>query len=211
MIPIEFPVSAGSHLIFAGRRWHVDAIDQPGKVIELSRAVGGSPPKFGTPGPEIADGIRAKMRSLYLSDTVPAYLSATARQLVAEGREAFRRMGLDRSAIYASGNETILIPWRGDRILDTLLVVLSRAGIEVTLESAAIHCRIDLPSLTRIIATLARSPEPDPLALARDVAIKEQDKHDDILGSELLTAAYAARSLDVPGAWKTLRDIAVHL
>jgi ATP-dependent Lhr-like helicase len=207
-IPIDYPLLIGSLLVFAGRRWKVLNVDTDAKVIELTRAKGGRPPEFTGSGAEIADGIRQKMRALYQNTIVPAYLSATSQRLLSEGRTAFHRLRLDRSPLYAYGNHTILFPWRGDLIMNTLAVALKREGLEVSEDGVAIECKDTSPeSLLRILTRLASSPEPDPCSLANDVLVKQQDKHDQYLGESLLTEAYAARSLDVPATWSALRDI----
>jgi ATP-dependent Lhr-like helicase len=44
--------------------------------------------------------------------------------------------------------------------------------------------------------------------LASTVRAKAHDKYDRYLSDDLLDAAYAARALDVPGAWATLAELA---
>jgi ATP-dependent Lhr-like helicase len=51
-------------------------------------------------------------------------------------------------------------------------------------------------------------PHPDPVVLATGVRAKTHDKYDRYLSDELLNVAYAARALDVPGAWATLAELA---
>jgi len=207
-MPIEFAIEIGSFLVFAGRRWKVLDIDRDARVIQLTRAKGGRPPKFSGGLAEVADGIRKKMRSLYADELIPAYLSSTTRALLSEGRSAFRRLNLHNSAVVPYGNNTILFPWRGDQIINTLAVVLGREGIELEDDRIALTCRnTDPDRLSAILTTLASSPEPDSVSLAVGVLNKERDKHDRFLGESLLTEAYAARNLAVPGAWSTLRDL----
>ncbi|MEU4645371.1 hypothetical protein, partial [Micromonospora sp. NPDC023814] len=63
--------------------------------------------------------------------------------------------------------------------------------------------------LLEVIKELAVSPPPDPVALASTVRAKMHDKYDRYLGEELQNLAYAARALDVPGAWASLAELAV--
>ena len=60
----------------------------------------------------------------------------------------------------------------------------------------------------QIIQDLAADRPPDPVTLAASVANKRADKHDCYLSDDLLDVSYAARSLDVPRAWETLRQLA---
>jgi ATP-dependent helicase Lhr and Lhr-like helicase len=62
--------------------------------------------------------------------------------------------------------------------------------------------------LTELIRQLAAGPAPDPDALAATVRAKVHDKYDRYLSEEVLNRAYAARALDVPGAWASLVELA---
>jgi ATP-dependent helicase Lhr and Lhr-like helicase len=207
-IPIYNPLVVGGLFIFAGRRWQVLNIDSDAKVVELVRAKGGRPPNFDSGGLEVADGIRRKMRSIYEDISVPAYLNATSQQLLSEGRAAFRRLQLDRSPIYSHGNNTVVFPWRGDLIMNTLAVVLINEGIETSLEGVALECRnTSSERLLAVLSKLSSFPAPDPIVLARRVVNKVQDKYDQYLGEPLLAEAYAARNLDVAATWSARQDI----
>src|SRR5665647_2351451 len=129
-LPIDYPLMPGSLLIFAGRRWKVLAVDAQAKVVELIRSSGGRPPLFTGSGGEVADRVRQEMRTIYTTTDVPAYLDATAVRLLAEGRANFTRFGLGEDPLLTSGVDTLIFAWRGDRILSTLAVALTGAGID---------------------------------------------------------------------------------
>ncbi|MEG9250131.1 DEAD/DEAH box helicase [Arthrobacter sp. Soc17.1.1.1] len=208
-IPIDHPVTEGSLLIFAGRRWRVLDVDLAGKVINLAKASGGRPPTFTGAGARIADGIRRRMQRLYENDTVPAYLDHTGRLFASQGREAYRRLGLHHRAILPWGDDTLLFPWAGDRIMNTLHVLLSSEGIAASQDGVALNCRKISPAeLAGLLHQLAASEQPTPTGLAQTVLVKTQDKHDVHLNDDLLTHSYAASSLDIPGAWSTLQRLA---
>jgi len=208
-LPVERPILPGALLIFGGRRWRVLGVDIAQRVIELTASGDGQPPTFPGTGGEVADQVRRTMRALYQSEEVPRYLDATARTLLSEGREAFRRFGHARQSIFGWGNETLLFPWRGDRIMNTLLVTLANQGLQVGQDGVCLTVKGTTPmGLWTLVQELAAAPQPDPLALAETVRAKARDKYDRYLGEELLNLAYAVRSLDVPGAWTTLTDLA---
>ena len=101
-------------------------------------------------------------------------------------------------------------PWRGDRIMNTLAVVLASHGPTVGQDGLAITVGNCPPApLWELIRELATCRPPDPVALAATVRAKAHDKYDRYLGDDLLNVAYAARALDVPGAWATLAELAV--
>lgn len=207
-LPVDRPILPGTFLLFGGARWRVLSVDTTQRVIELTAADAGRPPVFPGTGGEVADEVRRTMRRLYRSSEVPQYLDTTARTLLAEGRAAFHayRHGTDR--VFSWNSETLLFPWRGDRIMNTLTVVLARQGLTVGQDGLAItvgNCEPE--QLTALIRELAAGPPPDPEALAATVRAKVHDKYDRYLSEEVLNRAYAARALDVPGAWTSLTEL----
>src|SRR6266511_3563718 len=208
-LPVDRPILPGASLIFSGARWRVLSVDTAQRVIELTAAEAGRPPVFPGTGGEIADEVRRTMRRLYRSTDVPRYLDPTAQTLLAEGRAAFHASGHATHRIFARGTETLLFPWRGDRIMNTIAVVLTRHGLDVGQDGVAITVGNCSPAeLLGTIKELAAGPPPDPVALAGKVRAKIYDKYDRYLSEELLNVAYAARALDVPGAQASLAELA---
>lgn len=208
-LPVDRPILPGTLLIFAGRRWRVLGVDIAQRVIELTTSGEGQPPTFPGSGGEVADEVRRTMYALYRCEEVPVYLDASARDLLREGRDAFHRYGCADQPILGWGNEALLFPWRGDRIMNTLLVALASRGLVVGQDGVSLTVKGTTPAgLWEVIQELASAPPPEPLALARTVRVKAHDKYDRYLGPELLDAAYAGRALDVPGAWAALADLA---
>ena len=166
----------------------------------------GTAPRFPITGSaRVHDRVRGEMRSLYLGDVVPSYLDEPARTLLAEGRSMFARLELHERDVVGWGRETMIFPWRGDRILDTLCVVLHHSGIDADREGVAIVANAGEDAVQHTLERLAASAPPDPLDLAATVPDKSEEKWDDILSPRLLDKAYASRALDVGGAWAWLR------
>ena len=208
-LPVDRPLLPGTLLIFGGRRSRVVSVEPDRRVIELAPAGSGQPPTFPGNGSETADEVRRVMRSLYLSQEVPRYLDAPARRLLREGREIFHRHGHARQRIFSWKGETLLFPWRGDRIMNTLLVTLASHGWAVGQDGLCLTVKgISAFELWELVQELAPAPQPDPVTLARTVRVKTRDKYDRYLGRDLLDLAYAARSLDVPGTWELLSELA---
>lgn len=208
-LPVERPILPGTLLIFGGRRWRVLGVDIAQRIIELTASGDGQPPTFPGSGGEVADQVRRTMRALYQSTEVPRYLEATARTLLSEGRETFHRFGHAAQSIFGWGRQTLLFPWRGDRIMNTLLVTLANQGLHVGQDGVCLTVMGVTPTgLWNLVQELASAPQPDPVALAETVRAKSRDKYDRYLGEDLLNLAYAARALDIPAAWETLADLA---
>jgi ATP-dependent Lhr-like helicase len=208
-LPVERPILPGALLIFSGARWRVLSVDTALRVIELTAAEAGRPPVFPGTGGEIADEVRRTMRRLYRSSETPRYLDPTAQTLLAEGRAAFHAYGHVGQRIFGWGTETVLFPWRGDRIMNTLAVALGTLGLAVGHDGLALTIANCSPTDLRTqVKELAARPAPDPVSLARTVRAKVHDKYDRYLSDELLDVGYAARALDVPGAWASLAELA---
>lgn len=207
-LPIAYPLVSGGLLIFAGRRWKIIDVDEQGKVVDLTRSSGGRPPLFTGTGAAVHDRIRIEMRRIYESEDMPVYLDPAARGLLAEARRAYRRLNLGTVPVIDRGRDTLLIPFRGDNVMTTLAVALQTRGVDAALDGLALTL-VNTPygEATDRLTELVQTPPPDPEELAGHVANKIIDKHDELLGDELLAAGYAARRLDIPAAWQTLQHI----
>ncbi|MEU8252237.1 DEAD/DEAH box helicase [Nonomuraea sp. NPDC048916] len=207
-LPIEQPIPEGSLLIFAGRRWRILSIDMHLKLIEVTRASGGRPPRFTGTGPLIHDRIRTTMRRLYEQTTIPAYLDATAQHLLTEGRAAYHRLGLHDNPLVGYGNDTLLFPFRGDAIMTTLALALHIHGVDVARYGLALLISDTSPQAAAdLLANLASAGIPDALDLAGPISDKRIDKYDDVIGEELLTRSYSRR-LDVTETQRSITALA---
>lgn len=207
-IPVDYPILIGSLMIFTGRRWKVLNVDGATKTIELTPSAGGLAPPFSGGGGEISDGIRRRMKQLYESDVLPPYLDRRAVELINEGRASYRQHNLADVTAVDAGNDSVIIAWRGSRIINTLSVMLTSQDITATVEGPGLTCRhTPLTDLLTALSQLHEAGMPDPVELARHVPAKEVDKYDRFLDEELLSRSYAASSLDVPGAWEVLQTL----
>lgn len=206
-LPVDYPLMPGSLLIFGGRRWKVIAVDTYAKVIELVRSSGGRPPGFTGSGGEVADRIRQEMLIVYTTSDVPAYLDAKAVSLLAEGRANFARFGLGSDPVLEWGADTLIFPWRGSRVMSTLAVALTAAGANAALDGVCLTMTASSRAASIDWLQSLADSNPDPLTLAASVKNKIVEKYDEFLGEELLNINYAARSLDVGGAWHALTSL----
>ncbi len=68
-LPISQTLMLGQHIIFAGKTWTVDEVNEEQKTILVSRARGGSPPLFSGGGGRTHSVVRRRMRqSLVVAD-----------------------------------------------------------------------------------------------------------------------------------------------
>ncbi|MDQ1248816.1 MAG: ATP-dependent helicase Lhr and Lhr-like helicase [Actinomycetota bacterium] len=87
-------------------------------------------------------------------------------------------------------------------------MILTRHGLDAYAQSATVTVSNTDPAhlLDHLDKILGDEP-PDPLDLASVVGNRTEDKYDHYLGDDLLNAACAARSLDVPAAFDALRGL----
>lgn len=208
-LPISRPIAEGSMLIFAGRRWRITTIDPRAHVVELVRAAGGVPPNFGGSGAMTGDRVRAEMPDVYRSEGVPTWLNEEAKRLLDEGRAGWRRLELSERTLISAGNDTVVLPWVGDRSMVTTSLLLGSTALEASAEGAVLTVTDCSPTqLTEVARNLLRGPLPDPSAIARRLENTELDKWDWVLDEDLGAEAAATRLLDIEGAWHVLDLIA---
>ena len=186
-LPVDFAVVEDATIIFAGKRWRVTAVDPAAKVIEVKPDPTGQPPKFSGSAGLLHDRVAHKMRALYSSDSMPAYLDAIARQLLAEGRTNYRLRGLNRTSVLGLGpSQSVILPWRGTIATETLALALSAEGLKASAhDHVLIEVRSDVHAVQRALQALASRPAPDPVRLASLMRNLEREKYHRFLSPDL--------------------------
>lgn len=211
-IPIDHPLYEGLLLIFAGRRWRVLSIDPDARVVELERSSGGIPPSFPGGGISVSDQVRAEMLSIYKSSDVPEWLNSTARELLAQGRAAFHRLGLRDSSLLVDGSDLLLLPWMGDRSLFTAAMALQKHGLETSIDGPVIRvARTRANELADSLDELLGASTPKPEELAAEIQNSAIEKWDWVLDAAMAAEAAGARQLDVSAGWELLTRAASSL
>jgi ATP-dependent Lhr-like helicase len=211
-MPIAQPLVVGGYLIFAGQRWEIRHIDEAARVIELSPAKGGRVPRFEGGGFDVHDRVRTEMAHIYASSAIPVYLDATAKELLVEGREAFRRWGLAESRWIESAEAVQLFPWIGDRALHTLALQLVGMQLAASVEGIAITVRsTSTERLTEALENISMGKAPVGRALARLAQNQIEEKYDWALTPDLRCLDYASRHFDEAGSRKAAGDILLSL
>ena len=200
-VPLDPTLAPGMLLIFAGRRWQIDTIDERQRLVEVSPASGGRPPRFSGTGGRVHSRVRERMYELYRDGPVPAYLDETAVHMFEEARSAFVRLDLGIRHLVPYSGDTIVFPWSGDTEHGTLRLMLAARGLTVEGDGMAIRVTGVAPdTVSDHLRDVAELPPPDPLALAAKAPVQVIEKHDGLLPEDLLMLNYASRYLDVPAA-----------
>jgi len=207
-LPIANPLVIGQLVIFAGRRWQVLHINAEKKLITLKSAAGGKPPMFGGDFQMVHDGIRQEMLRVYRQKAVPVYLDKPARLAFEEGIECFHTLGLDKARALQIGNTVHVFPWLGDRVTNTLTVLLRNKGLAADCFGGLIDIKnSSLDAFYEAVKTIRNGTKPFSSELAGCVPDTIAEKHDSVLPRHIRDLAYGARFFDVDGAWKWMREL----
>ena len=206
-LPIDYPILEDSYLIFAGTRWQVLSVDRLHRVIDVIRASAGRVPYFGGEPGLVHDRIRQEMFKIYTTEDIPIFLDVTAKDLLQEARANFLMYGLDQSPVMEYGHQTLLFPWMGSLVMNTLFIQFLTNNLEVEQGSISLTINDISPTqLLRYLKKLAKADAPDPVILSAAVRNKINEKHDLFLSEELLCKNYAMSFLDVKGTWETIHQ-----
>jgi ATP-dependent Lhr-like helicase len=155
----------------------------------------------------VHDRVREQMRTVYAGDTLPRYLDARAQDLLAEGRAAFQRLGLGERSIVSAGREVYLFPWSGDAVVHTLGLSLRARGFEAEVLGPVLKVTGTQVEVEAALRVLVAAGPGRAEALTAEVANMALEKHDGFVPPELLARDYAARHLDVQGAWRAAQRL----
>ncbi len=208
-LPISFPLIVGNYLIFGGRRWEIVEVDNGRWEVHLQPAGGGRAPQFGGEPLPVHDTVIEEMHRIYLDDAEPRYLDATALRLLQQGRAGFGRYRLGTRRAIQIDRTTILFPWRGDRVMNALLLRLRAHDIKAMRTSLYLALpKTSLPALGRVLDQIASRDSTDPMPLLPFVENLALEKHHVHLGPERLMADFASSQLDLAGANAVAAELA---
>lgn len=207
-MPVTRPLVPGSFVIFGGRRWQVLSVSQEDLVIEVQPGAGGALPSFeGSTGAMIHNRVREEMRLILQEGEVVPFLDKTGMTLLVEARDNYRRLGLEKVWIRQAGSEVHVYLWKGDRINDTLMLMLQAQGIVAMNHGIYLEIRkSEEVVVTDVLEEILRLPPPDSLVIAASIQNKMRQKWDPLLPEDLLNAGFASENLDVPGTLAAMKE-----
>jgi ATP-dependent helicase Lhr and Lhr-like helicase len=202
-LPVKQMLTTGQRILFAGKTWHVDEIDEPQKTIFVTRTTGGVPPLFSGGAGRTHTRVRQRMRQLLEEETSPVFLDETAGRFLAEARDCYARMDLARQVVLDQGHELMLLTWLGDAANEALACLLIRRGYVATPSGPGVEVRKGSNSTQDVMDALgdAAVDEHPPLdVLLANVQNLQREKWDWALPDGLLRKAYASQYLGLDEA-----------
>lgn len=207
-LPITFPLKNGQLIIFAGKRWKILNVFPEKKLITLRPASSGQAPNFEGQGQIVHDFARQEMLRIYRQKEIPAFLDGTARTSFIEGLECFHTLNLDTTDTIQLGNVLHVLPWLGDRITNTITILLQQTGLLADCFGGVIDIRnASVEAFHRAVGTILATEKPTASDLANTVCDTIIEKHDSLLPKTLRNMGYGAKFFDVEGAWQWLHGI----
>lgn len=202
-LPVSQLVTVGQRILFGGRTWLVEQIDDAQKTIYVAAAKGGTPPLFNGTGGQVHTQVRQKMRGLYQQEIKPDFLDPTASRFLQEAQSAYRQLRLDGKVLLDQGSDALLLTWLGDSANEAIACLLNAQGF--TSQAGRLGVEISkgarsLDDVIKVLGRVAKMPLPSPETLLQSANNLITQKWDSFLPSHLLRRSYASMKLDLEGA-----------
>ncbi len=211
-LPVDQMLVAGQRILFAGRTWLVNDVDEAQKTIYVSPAQGGAPPMFNSSGGRVHTQLRQRMREIYGSDKVLPYLDATAHRFVEEGRSAYRDLHLGEIWLLDQGRQSLLVTWLGDAANEGLACLLMSRGIVAAAGQLGVEFvkgKRTPTEIAEVLTDIGHAEIPPVDTLLADAKNLLRQKWDWALSPRLLRISYASLNLDLDAATQWLRNLEV--
>ncbi|SIN94544.1 DEAD/DEAH box helicase [Paraburkholderia phenazinium] len=200
-VPVAHPMTKGQGLIFGGRRWRVEEVDQEGKTIYVISDKGGAPPQFDGNGAMVHDEVRREMRRILGSSEPIFLLDARGQELLHEARRYYTDASLTSTAIFQEGSSVLLATWCGDWLNDALVLLLRTNKLDAYNNGVAIS--VSNGSVDRVVAVLrdvGRFDAEAAMEVVSEIENIDREKWDWALPVSVKRTAFASSHLDVEGA-----------
>ena len=178
-------------------------------MIEVEPHQGGQVPKFETPlGEEVHTRLLLEMKTVYESGDVPAFLDATAKDLLAQGRDAYRRGDLAHKSVLEMGGSVLLFPWVGTSSVAAISVALAGMGVRSEDNGVGLTALASRDKVLDALSRLASSTPEDMAGIENGAFGLCTAKYDEFIGKELLRRFWGRRNAEVIA---TIPDVARRL
>ncbi|GGN38071.1 MULTISPECIES: DEAD/DEAH box helicase [Marinomonas] len=206
-LPLDSLILKDQHIIFGGRRWKVTDIDDEKKVIYVTSTKGGKPPKFNGNGMSIHDRVRQEMLRIYCSGDYRIevgnqkidFVDKIGSQLFQEGAYFFKEANLENQPIYQSGKHCYIFSWMGDKVVNTLTILLIKSGHVCSNFAGVIEVQnASVDALKDYFMDIIIDGVPDETELAEILSLQQKmiEKYDEYLPEGLLNAGYGRKAFD---------------
>lgn len=209
-LPVSQMLSVGQRILFAGKTWRVEDIDDEQKTIFVVRTGGGVPPLFSGGAGRTHTKVRQRMRQLLESTEVPPYIDEVAKRFLSQARANYANRGLGKTFVVDQGAEVLVLTWLGDAANEALACLLQRRGFLASSAGPGVEVIKGQHTAEEVLDALldAGLDEAPPLdVLLADTKNLQREKWDWALPDGLLRKAYASLYLDLDEALEWCRGL----
>jgi len=208
-LPVHQMLVAGQRILFAGKTWRVESVDEEQKTIYVSGQSGGIPPLFSGDGGRVDTRIRQRMRQLLEETSVPSFLDGSATKFLTEARGNYERFDLKRVCTLNLGREVFLLTWLGDAGNEAMACLLMAHGLEAVASGLGVEIHKNNRSMEEIVELIIR------IHVNEDISLNQlfeksknlqREKWDWVLPDKLLQKSYASLYLNLDEAKKWLEE-----
>lgn len=212
-IPLLSTLSEDETFLFAGKAWRVIYFNEHKRVIGVkpSQSKTSGLPLSGVGG-QVHDAIREEMHRIYITGEAPPCLDRVARENFEQGRACFFRYELDKKVMVTGPAGLALFPWKGDRILETVVLLLNRHSIDASRNGS--HIELEYASLNNLktaVNAIRAGGAVEPQELLKKVKNLDWEKFNCYLPADLKYITYAHTHLDMDGALAFFDRLAAEL
>ena len=209
-LPVSQMLTVGQRILFAGRTWKVEDIDDEQKAIYVSSAAGGAPPLFSGGAGRTHTRVRQRMRQLLESNEQPAYLDDVARRFLAEARASYKARNLTSTYALDQGHEVLLLTWLGDAANEAIACLLRCSGFVTSPAGPGVEVlkgQATLEDIVDVLFDVGLDDTPPLDMLLADTRNLLREKWDWALPDRLLRESYGSTHLDLDGALDWIRAL----
>ena len=208
-LPVHQMIVAGQRILFAGKTWRVESVDEEQKTIYVTRTSGGVPPLFSGGGGRVDTRIRQRMRQLLEETSMPSFLVGTASRFLTEARGNYKRFDLKNTCTLDFGREVFLLTWLGDAGNEAFACMLMAHGLEAVASGLGVEIQKNSRSMKEILDVIIQIPFNKNIPLDRLLAKSQnlyREKWDWVLPESLLHRSYASLYMNQNEALKWLEE-----
>ncbi|MFA6094302.1 MAG: DEAD/DEAH box helicase [Candidatus Paceibacterota bacterium] len=209
-IPISQMLTIGQRILFAGKTWFVEGINESQKTIYVIRSSGGVPPLFSGGTGRTHSQVRQRMRKLLESNDVPIFLDQVARRFLAEARQGYIGRNLGHTFFIDQGKVVYILTWLGDAANEAITCLLIQRGFVAMPAGPGVEVQKGKYTTENVLDALIDSgvDEPPPLdILLANVKNLQREKWDWALPDDFLRITYTSLYLDIDEALKWTKSI----
>lgn len=130
----------GDTFLFAGRGWKVNFFSQERHIIGVKPyQFDAQPLSMNGSAGHVHDTVRERMLKIYKEGIIPPYLNKTAKEHLRLGIEFFKDRQLDKHCLYEGPTGIALFPWRGDKVIHTIVLMLKKKLLALQLTSLILN------------------------------------------------------------------------